>query len=275
MVNADLKGLRREELYKQKREAAVYFAINLASIVAFLVLWESLSVRGVIASNIFSSPRELLGTFIYKLGHEKPEGGTLVAHFLNSLKLALTGFSAAVIIGVPMGLLMGFYRAMRMYFMPIFEIVRPIPPIAWIPIVILLLGIGMAAKAFIIFVAAFVPCVINSYLGIKLTNPVMINVAKTFGASRWQIFTRVSVPAAVPMVFAGIRVSLGSAWSALVASELLASTSGLGYMIQMGRNLIRPDIIIVGMLVIGGSGAFFAWVLGLVEKRIAPWSAGR
>lgn len=269
--NSELITVKKTELDRMKREAMKYTTISFVSIILFLVAWELLSRYGIIAENIFSRPSELFKTFIYKLSNKKPEGNTLVTHFFVSIRLALTGFAAAVIIGIPLGLFMGFFKAMRLYFMPIFEIIRPIPPIAWIPIIILLMGIGMAAKSFIIFVAAFVPCVINSYLGIQLTNPTLINVAKTFGASKWQIFTKVCIPASTQMVFAGVRVSLGSAWSALVAAELLASTSGLGYMIQMGRNFIRADIIIVGMLVIGASGALFASLLALAEKRIAPW----
>jgi NitT/TauT family transport system permease protein len=100
---------------------------------------------------------------------------------------------------------------------------------------------------------------------------VLINCAKTFGASEWQIFTKVCVPSSMNMVFAGIRISLGNSWSTLVAAEMLASIRGLGYMIQMGRTLIRPDIIIVGMLTIGCTGALMGWILGLFEKKIAPW----
>ena len=167
---------------------------------------------------------------------------------------------------------MSYFKVIDRYFMPMFEILRPIPPIAWIPIVILTLGIGMPAKMFIIFVAAVVPCVINSYLGVKLTNQTLINVAKTFGANDWQIFTKVCIPSAIPMIFAGIRVSLGASWATLVAAEMFASTGGLGYMIQMGRLLSRPDIIIVGMLTIGLTGALLAKGLASIENRIAPWS---
>ena len=160
---------------------------------------------------------------------------------------------------------------MDSFFTPLFEVVRPIPPIAWIPIVILTLGIGFKAKVFIIFISAFVPCVVNSYLGIKLTDPTLIDVAQTFGASRWQIFRTICIPSSMNMVFTGVRVSLAASWSTLVAAEMLASTKGLGYMIQIGRNLIRPDIIIVGMLTIGLVGALMGWVLSLFEKKVAPW----
>ena len=172
-------------------------------------------------------------------------------------------------IGVPLGLLMGWYKPLDLMVTPVFDAIRPIPPIAWIPLAIIWLGIGLPAKAFIIWLAAFVPCVINSYTGIKLTNPVLTRVAEIYGASRWETFYKVGVPSAIPMVFTGLKLSLNASWTTLVAAELLAASQGLGYLIQMGRRLSRPDIIIVGMLTIGLTGALMSWGLNLIEARFA------
>ena len=245
--------------------------LNLIGLLFFFAIWEIAIRVGWLSSRTMATPLEVLRIFFTKLTDTRPDGATVISHFLVSFRLSLSGFCAALIIGIPMGLFMSYFKAIDRYFMPIFEILRPIPPIAWIPIVILTLGIGMSAKVFIVFVAAVTPCVINSYLGVKLTNQTLINVSKTFGANDWQIFTSVCIPSAIPMIFAGIRISLGISWSTLVASEMLASTGGLGFMIQMGRLLIRPDIIILGMLVIGFSGALMARGLGYFERRIAPW----
>ena len=166
-------------------------------------------------------------------------------------------------LGVALGIGIGWSKGFNALFGPLFEMLRPI--------IILTMGIGFNAKVFIIFVSAFVPCVVNSYLGIKLTNQTLINVAKTFGASRWQVFTKVCIPSSMNMVFTGIRISLGNSWSTLVAAEMLASTQGLGYMIQIGRSLSRPEIIIVGMAVIGVTGAIMSGLLSLCEKKVAPW----
>jgi taurine transport system permease protein len=226
---------------------------------------------GLISTRNFCAPSKVFSTFITKLSNKKPDGSTLVVHFLASIKLALAGFVIAFVVGVPLGLFMGYFKILDSFFTPLFEIIRPIPPIAWIPIIILTLGIGFEAKVFIIFISAFVPCVVNSHLGIKMTNQTLINVATTFGASRWQIFTKVCIPSSLNLVFTGVRISLGNSWSTLVAAEMLASTKGLGYMIQVGRNVIRPDIILVGMLTIGLTGALLSWGIGLFEKRVAPW----
>ncbi|WP_243009152.1 ABC transporter permease [Clostridium sp. AM58-1XD] len=256
---------------KSKNEKTQLVLLSLLGIVLFFGTWEMCIQCGLVSERVMCAPSTAIKTFITKLTVSKPDGATVIVHFLTSLKLSLAGFLTAVIIGVPLGLFMGYFRIMDSLLTPLFEIVRPIPPIAWIPIVILTLGIGFPAKVFIIFISAFVPCVINSYLGIKLTNQTLINVAKTFGASEWQIFTKVCVPSSMSMVFAGVRISLGNAWSTLVAAEMLASTKGLGYMIQMGRTLIRPDIIVVGMATIGCTGALMAWILGRFEKKVAPW----
>jgi NitT/TauT family transport system permease protein len=254
-----------------KKDRFKYLCLSVLGLSMFFGIWE-LSVRlGWVSSRTLSPPSVIVQTFIYKLTNVNPDGSTLPQHFFQSLKLALSSFAVAVVIGVPLGWIMGYYKAASYFFNPLFEIIRPIPPIAWIPIIILTMGIGMQAKMFIIFVAAFVPCVINSYLGIRLTDPVRINVAKTFGASDWEIFTTVCIPSSMNMVFTGIRLSLNSSWTTLCAAEMLAATRGLGYMIQLGRTLIRPDIIIVGMFTIGLTGALLNKILGLFEKKVAPW----
>ena len=248
-----------------------YRMLSILGLVIFFGVWEAAVRLGWVSHRSLNAPSEVVETFIYKLTNANPDGSTLPQHFFQSLKLALTSFIIATIIGVPLGWIMGYYKVADFLLNPLFEIIRPIPPIAWIPIVILTMGIGMSAKVFIIFVAAFVPNVINSYLGIRLTDATLINVAKTFGASDWKIFTPVCIPSSMNMVFTGIRLSLNASWTTLVAAEMLASIRGLGYMIQMGRTIIRPDIIIVGMFTIGLTGAMLNGILGLFEKKVAPW----
>jgi NitT/TauT family transport system permease protein len=256
---------------QRKKEKLKNIICAITSITAFILLWQIAVTVGWIDDRACAAPSEVLSTFIDKWTNTKPDGSTLGTHLLVSLKLASLGFLVAVVIGVPMGLLMGYFKGMDAFLTPIFEIVRPIPPLAWIPVVLLTLGIGTEAKAFIIFIASFVPCVINSYTGIKRANPVLLNVAKTAGASRWQIFFKVGIPSATPMMFTGIKISLGSAWATLVAAEMLSSSQGLGYLIQRARNLVRSDLIIVGMLVIGVIGALFTLILEAVETKVAPW----
>jgi len=243
--------------------------ISVVSLILFLVIWELICRFEIIGPYQLVPPSEILGVFVDKFSEPNPDGALLQQHAWASLSLALAGFGAAVCVGVPLGLLMGWYKPVNLLVRPLFDAVRPIPPIAWIPIAILWLGIGIHAKAFIIFLAAFVPCVINSYTGIRLTNPVLIRVARIYGASNFETFRKIGIPSAIPMVFTGIKLSLNAAWTTLVAAELLAASQGLGYMIQLGRRLARPDIIIVGMLAIGLLGALMSWGLTRIEARFA------
>lgn len=261
------------EAQAKRKETRTLMTISVVSVFAFLAFWEIAVYMGWINGRYLCAPSTVVSAFIDKLSNPKPDGSILIVHIMTSLKLVVAGYCAAVIIGVPLGLLMGYYHTFDRLLAPIFEIMRPIPPIAWIPLSIIWLGVGTTAKAFIIFLAAFVPCVINSYTGVKLTPAVFLNVAKTSGASRWEIFWTVSRNYAMPLTFTGIQVALGNAWSTLVASELLAATAGLGYMIQQGRSLVRPDIILVGMVTIGVTGAILTTLLGKLENKVVRWRA--
>ena len=266
-LNKEISESIQIENRNRIREKRQLLMISVVSVLLFLAIWEILVRVGVINPKYLAAPTQVVQTFIVKLYDPNPDGAVLGIHFISSLYLALVGYFAAVVVGIPLGLAMGYSNHFYRLINPIFEIVRPIPPIAWIPLSVIWLGIGTVAKGFIIFLAAFVPCVINSYTGVHQTSPVLINVAKTCGANRWQIFRTVCLPSALPLAFTGLKVGLGNSWSTLVAAELLSATAGLGYMIQQGRSLVRPDIIIVGMLTIGITGAMMSYLLNLLERK--------
>lgn len=252
-----------------------YLLLNIAGVLGFFLLWHMAVTQGWVQEKYLPTPSHVFITLFDKFSNPDPDGAILQVHVAVSLLEALTGFVVAVVVGIPLGLFMGWYEGVERFVKPVFELVRPISPIAWIPVTILLLGVDLKAKVFIIFLSAFVPCVINSYTGIKLTNPVFINVAKTFGASYLQAFWKVGIPSALPLVFAGIRISLGNAWATLVAAELLSGNAGLGYMIMQGRQFARPDVIVVGMLTIGLTGAIMAWVISKIEGALLKWRVQR
>lgn len=259
-------------MYKEKdRKLWVKLALSFLGIVLFFGIWELVVRVGLISMDKLPSPSKLVETFIDKLNNPIPDGNTILVHLFISLRLVVLGFLVSCIIGIPLGLVMGYFNVANKLLSPVFEMVRPIPPLAWIPIVIVLFGIGLESELFIIFIAAFVPCVINSYTGIKATNRTLINVAKTAGASKMQIFFKVAIPSALPMVFTGIKVSFGSAWATLVAAEMIASSEGLGYMIGQGRVARRADIVVLGMMVIGLVGALLTSILGKLEDHALPW----
>jgi len=166
---------------------------------------------------------------------------------------------------------MGWYKGFDSFMRPLFEIIRPIPPVSWIPLTIVWLGIGLTAKAIIVFFAAFVPCLINSYTGIRQTSEVLKNVAKTCGASNFTIFWKIGIPSSMTLTFAGIKVAIGNAWATLVAAEMLAASSGLGYMILMGRQFGRVDLVILGIVVIGVIGTIITMLIGMLENKVLGW----
>ena len=256
---------------ERRRERQKALLLGIISIFIFLTVWQMMCTLHIVGENVLVSPIKVIQAIWIKAGDTRPDGNTLLQNILSSFRLVLIGFGLALVIGLPLGLLMGWYRPLDKFIRPIFEIIRPLPPIAWIPIVIVILGIGTAAKSFIIFFTTFVPIVINSYTGIRETNQVYINFAKTCGYSNWRIFRTVGIPSAMPLAFAGMVIALGNGWGTLVAAEMLASNSGLGYMIFMGRSYGRIDIIIAGMLVIGLIGLALTAALELIEGYVLKW----
>ena len=254
---------------KQLRNRDLVLAVS--GVVLFFVIWEVLSVTKLVDAKYISEPVQIFQLFITKLSDPNPDGAVLAVNIWSSLQVALCGFGLAVVIGVPLGWLMGWYRGFDSFMRPIFEIIRPIPPVSWIPLTIVWMGIGLQAKAFIVFFAAFVPCLINSYTGIRQTKEVLKNVGKTFGASYFTVFWKVGIPSSMTMTFAGIKVAIGNAWATLVAAEMLASSSGLGYMILMGRSYGRVDIVILGIVVIGVIGVIITALINLLENKILGW----
>jgi NitT/TauT family transport system permease protein len=221
-----------------------------------------------IPPTLLTRPTDALILGINKLTNVNPDGATLLTHAGVSMEEAFIGYVLALAIGLPFGLLMGWFSVVRGVARPIFELIRPIPPIAWIPLTIFWFGIGLGGKVFIIWISGIVPCVINSYIGVRMTNPVHIQMARTFGASDWKIFTSICVPSSLPMVFGALQIALAYCWTTLVAAELLASDQGLGFLITMGRNLGRTDIVILGMVSVGLAGAVIGVIIDRIEAKL-------
>lgn len=267
----DLEKLRLENKKTENRNTFKLRLLTVITIILFFGIWQFVVDQGIVDSRTLPSPVKIYETFLAKLTKKAPDGNLLSVNILASLQVSLCGFLSAVIIGVPLGLLMGWYKTLDKILTPIFEIIRPIPPIAWIPIVVVWMGVGLSAKVLIIFFSAFVPCVINSYTGIQLTNKTFINVSQTFGASNFTTFIRVGIPSSLPMVMTGIKIALGNSWSTLVAAEMLAASAGLGFMIQMGRQFARADVVVLGMVLIGVLGAILSFIFSSLEKYLLRW----
>ena len=238
------------------------------SLSAFFLGWQFLVSSGIVPDSLLASPTQVFATFIDKLSNPLPDGAVLATHTWTSVKEAFLGYSLSLLIGIPLGLAMGWFRVVEGLARPIFELIRPIPPIAWIPLTVFWFGIELGGKVFIIWIAGIVPCVINSYVGVRMTSPVLIQMARTYGANDWQIFTQLCIPSALPMVFGALQIALAYCWTNLVGAELLAADTGLGYLITMGGRLMRPDIVVLGMICLGISGAIIGMIIDHVEKRL-------
>lgn len=266
---------QQEQILKdqKKHRKASYqnLMLSVSSILLFFFIWEMVTLLKLVPEHYLAPPEAIFRLLITKIHDPNPDGAVLTVNILSSLQISFTGFIAAILIGVPLGWLMGWYRVVDSVVNPIFDIVRPIPPVAWIPLTIVWMGVGLKAKATIVFLSAFIPCVINSYTGIRQTNPVLIHVGKTCGASDFTIFWKIGIPSAMTMTFTGIKLAIGNAWSTLVAAEMLAASSGLGYMILQGRNFGRTDIVMLGVLAIGIIGTIIITLFSHLENVVLRW----
>ena len=250
------------------KEPVLLRALPYISVITFFLAWEVVVKTGVVPGTLLASPSQVFDAFVYKLTNVNPDGAVMATHVWTSIQEAFLGYILALAIGIPLGLAMGWFGVVEGLFRPVFELIRPIPPIAWIPLTVFWFGIGLTGKVFIIWLAGIVPCVINSYVGVRMTNPTLIQMARTYGASDWQIFTQLCIPSALPMVFGALQLALAYCWTNLVAAELLAADSGLGFLITMGGRLGRPDIIVLGMICVGLSGAAIGFIIDKIEKRL-------
>ncbi len=257
---------------ERKKRTNRRLIISVISVVAAVGIWFLLTSQIKVIPPAFLPPPQNIVTDFFRILRSSYVGNTLIGHTLVSLQIVLGGFFLAVAIGIPLGVLMGWFKRIEAIVDPIFQLIRPIPPLAWIPLSLLWFGIGIKSKIFVIWLSAFVPCVINSYTGIRLTDPLLVKAALGLGVKRqWDLLREVAIPSSLPVILGGVRIGLGSAWMTLVAAELLASDAGLGYMMQMARRALEPSVIILGMLVIGVLGALMARGLKVLEKRICPW----
>jgi taurine transport system permease protein len=198
-------------------------------------------------------------------------GGTLLVHTLYSMKLAFMGFIVAVTPAVLLGVAMALDRRIEAIFNPIVAFVRPIPPLAWIPVAIIWFGLGDGAKIFVIWFTAFVPTLINTYVGVRSVDQTLIAAARVHGASGWLFLCDVILPGALPMIFSGLRVSLQASWMALVAAELVGAFFGLGRVLTIAGQDIYPGMIVVGMITVALVGALMTKGLELIERLAMPW----
>lgn len=247
--------------------------VGAASLLGAVVLWWLLTTAtGAIGPARFPSPAEFWGA-LEQIATDGYAGGTLLTQAWHSTRLVLLGFAVAAATGVPLGLLMGVSPRAEALLNPAFLLLRPIPPLAWIPLAIVWLGLGDAAKVLVIWFAAFVPAVINTWTGVRGVDGTLVAAARVHGAGRPRLLLEVIVPGALPMIFTGLRLSLQASWTTLVAAELVGAFYGLGRVLDSAYRDINPAMIAVAMVTVGLLGALTTRLVTVAERRLIPWRA--
>lgn len=246
-----------------KRERQLLAVI---SIVGAIGLWALFSASGLIQKVLLPSPGEVLRAI-----WTSASDGSLAKHVAASFGRVVQGFLLAFVVAVPVGILMGSSPRARGLIDPIIELVRPIPPIAMIPLAILWFGIGELSKVIIIAYGAFFPILVNTMAGFREVDPVHIRAAQTLGASSHQIYRDVVLRSAFPFIVVGARLGMGMAFIVLVAAELIASSEGLGFLINDARYNFQTDQVFLGMVCIGLLGFLLNRVLIEIERRLLGW----
>ncbi|OCP19560.1 MULTISPECIES: ABC transporter permease subunit [unclassified Ensifer] len=262
------------EIDTKPQRALPILWISAATVAALVGLWGLVSLYGLVPPLFLPSPLAVLRA----LGGLVVTGfvdATLAQHVATSLSRIFGALGVALVLGVPAGLTIGTSRWGKGILDPIVEFLRPLPPLAYLPLVIIWLGIGEASKIAVIALAMLPPIILSTASGVKSASADHINAARAFGASRWQLLLQVILPSALPSVLTGMRIALGAGWSTLVAAELVAATRGLGFMIQSAAQFLVTDIVIAGIVVIAVVAFLFEVIARLIERRLVPWADHR
>ncbi|WP_199922305.1 ABC transporter permease [Microterricola viridarii] len=255
-----------EKKKRRSERSGKMLALNIISVVAGIGIWWVLSLSGF----RLPTPPQVLERAIQLIAD-----GTLIADAGASLGRVLAGFALGTALAIPVGFLMGWYWAARGLMEPWIQFFRTIPPLAIIPLVLVLMGIGEQPKIFVIFLAAFLSSVISTYQGVVNVDRTLINAARVLGAKDPAIFARVVVPASTPFILVGMRVGLGAAWATVVAAELIAAQVGLGYRMQSAQLYYDLPTIFVGLITIGILGLLMDRILLFAEIKLTGWQERR
>ena len=239
---------------------------SITGFVVFFGLWQLLASLGWINPVLLPSPLQLVGA-----AYDLMADGILWKHTLASLNRVVMGFLLASVVGITLGVALGWSETLSDFIRPLVESVRPIPPIAWTPIAILWFGVGDAPSYFLVFIGAVFPVFVSTFSAVRNIDRVQINAALCLGAKPGLLIRDVLIPASLPVIFPGLRIALGVGWMCVVAAELIAAQSGLGYMIQQNRVLLQTQNVVTGMITIGVVGFAMSALMELAEKRLLPW----
>ncbi|MGG7147679.1 ABC transporter permease [Clostridium butyricum] len=255
---------------KKKKRITIENMLTLATIILILLVWFVVTNFGIANSKMVPTPQAVWNAFI-DIIQNGYKNYSLLQHLGASMERLFISFFFAALIAVPFGLASGYNSKIRAVFEPIIEFYRPLPPLAYYTLLVLWLGIGNESKITLLFLACFAPIYISCVSAVLKIKEDYINSAYTVGASKYQIFIHVILPSCLPDIFVGIRTAVGVAYTTLVAAEMVAAKSGLGWMVLDASNYLRSDIIFVGIIIMGITGILLDQFLRILEKKIVPW----
>jgi taurine transport system permease protein len=246
------------------------YAISIASVGLLLALWALTTHQGWIKPLFLPAP-EAIGSVLGQALNGELDGEPLWIHILTSLLRILQAFALAAVLGVALGLMMGMNRVVRAIFDPLIEFYRPLPPLAYLPLMIIWFGIGETSKVLLIFLACFAPVALAARSGVLSASQNQINAARSMGASSTQVLLHVVLPAALPEILVGLRIGMGVGWTTLVAAEMIAADAGIGQMVLNASNFLRTDVVMMGILLIGIFAGLFEFGIRWLERVLVPW----
>lgn len=244
--------------------------ISVVTVIGLLVLWFVTTNMGWVKPLFLPSPQAVFQQFYEYLtgqANDKP----LWQHFLASVLRVFSAFLLACVAAIPVGIAMGMNRVVRGIFDPPLEFYRPLPPLAYLPLIIIWFGIDEVPKVLLIFLSCFAPLALAARAGMRSASQEQINAAYSMGASYMQVVRHVVLPSAMPDILIGMRIAIGFGWTTLVAAEMVAANMGLGQMVLNASNFLRTDIVIVGIIVIGVVAYAFDLLMRSLERRMVPW----
>ena len=245
-------------------------AISVATMVGIFVLWWLASHFRWVPPLFLPTP-ETVFTRLYESAMGKLTDAPLADHFGWSMLRVFSAFIAACLTAIPIGIAMGVSRVARGIFDPPIEFYRPLPPLAYLPLIVIWFGIDEFSKVLLIYLACFAPLAMSARAGVRSVSQEQMHAAYSMGASKWQVIRHVIVPGAMPEILTAMRIAIGFGWTTLVAAEMVAATKGLGQMVLNASNFLRTDIVIMGIVVIGAVAYLFDLLMRYVEHLAVPW----
>ena len=267
LINEKLHSRRLKWRWPLSRQVT----LSIGTLAVLLTVWWTVAALQLISPLFLPPPQQVLAKLLTIAGPQGFMDATLWQHLAASLTRIVLALLAAVVIGIPVGIAMGLSPTVRGILDPVIELYRPVPPLAYLPLMVIWFGIGETSKILLIYLAIFAPVAMSALAGVKSAQQVRIRAAQSLGASRAQVLWFVILPGALPEILTGLRIGLGVGWSTLVAAELIAATRCLGFMVQSAGEFLATDVVLAGIAVIAIIAFLLELGLRALQRRLTPW----